>query len=171
MELPNKQWFVAKTRANQERAIKERLEAMNIETYLPTRMEIRQRRDRRKKIEVVLIPNTLFIYTDKNTALSLPNHHGFLVKYMIDFMTRTLLVVPEKQMQNFIFLMDLSDDNIQIDNNLLFEKGDKIRVIKGPFAGVEGELIRVEGKKKVLVRLENIIACSMEVPSSYLEKI
>ena len=171
MELPNKQWFVAKTRANQERAIKERLEAMNVETYLPTRMEIRQRRDRRKKVEIVLIPNTLFIYTDKSTALSLPNHHGFLIRYMIDFMTRTLLVVPEKQMQNFIFLMDLSDNNVQIDNNLLFEKGDKIRVIKGPFTGVEGELIRVEGKKKVLVRLENIIACSMEVPSSYLEKI
>jgi len=171
MGLLNKQWFVAKTRANQERAVKERLEAMNIETYLPTRMEIRQRRDRKKKVEVVLIPNTLFIYADKNTALSLPNHHGFLIKYMIDYMTRTLLVVPEKQMQNFMFLMDLSDDNVQVDNNLLFEKGDKIRVVKGPFCGIEGELIRVEGKNKVLVRLENIIACTMEVSSSYLEKI
>ena len=171
MELPNKQWFVAKTRANQERAIRERVEAMNIETYLPTKIEIRQRHDRKKKVEVVLIPNTLFIYTDKNTALSLPNHHGFAIRYMIDYMTRTLLVVPEKQMKNFMFLMDLSDENVQIDNNLLFEKGDKIRVIKGPFTGVEGELIRIEGKKKVLVRLENIIACSMEIPGNYLEKI
>ena len=171
MELPNKQWFVAKTRANQERAIKERVEAMNIETYLPTRIEIRQRHDRKKKVEVVLIPNTLFIYTDKSTALSLPNYHGFPIKYMIDYMTRTLLIVPEKQMKNFMFLMDLSDENIQIDNNLLFEKGDKIRVIKGPFTGIEGELIRIEGKKKVLVRLENIIACSMEIPNNYLEKI
>ena len=171
MELPNKQWFVAKTRANQERAIKERAAAMNIETYLPIRIEVSQRRDRRKKVEVVVIPNTLFIYTDKNTALSLPNHHGFLIKYMIDYMTRTLLVVPERQMQNFMFLMDLSDESVQVNNNLLFEKGDKIRVIKGPFAGIEGELIRLEGKKKVLVRLENIIACYMEVPGSYLEKI
>ncbi len=171
MELTGKQWFVAKTRANQEKAIRERLEAMNIESYLPSRMEIRQRNDRKKKVEVVLIPNTIFIYTDKNTALSLPNHHGFLIKYMIDYMTRTLLIVPEKQMSNFIFLMDLSEGKIEIDNNLLFEKGDKIRVINGPFIGVEGELIRVGEKKKVLVRLENIIACSMEIPSSYLEKI
>jgi len=172
MELPNKQWFVAKTRANQERAIRERINAMNIETYLPTRVEVRQRRDRRKKVEVVLIPNTLFIYTDKNTALSLPNHHNFLIKYMIDCMTRTLLVVPEKQMKNFMFLMDLSDESVQVDNNLLFAKGDKVRVIKGPFAGIEGELVRTGGKKKVVVRLENVIAYSiMEMPGSYLEKI
>jgi len=171
MEMLDKQWFVARTRANQERAIRERVEAMNVETYLPSRMEIRQRRDRKKKVEVVLIPNTLFIYTDKKTALALPNHQGFVIKYMIDCMTRTLLVVPEKQMQHFMFLMDFSDESVQINNSLLFEKGDKIRVIKGPFSGIEGELIRVEGKKKVLVRLENIIACTMEVPSSYLERI
>jgi transcription antitermination factor NusG len=171
MGLQNKQWFVAKTRANQERSVRERLEAMSIETYLPSRVEVRQRRDRKKKVEVVLIPNTLFIHTDKHTALSLPNHHGFLIKYMIDCMTRTLLVVPEKQMQNFMFLMDVSDDSIKVDNGLLFTKGDKIRVIKGAFAGIEGELIRVDGKRKVMVRLDNIIACSIEIPGSYLEKM
>ena len=144
---------------------------MNIETYLPTRMEIRQRKDRRKKVQVSVIPNTLFICADKQTALALPNHHGFPIKYMIDFMTRTLLVVPERQMQNFMTLMGFPDENVQISNDLLFEKGDKIRVIDGVFCGVEGELIRIEGKDKVLVRLDNIIACTMEVPSNYLEKI
>jgi hypothetical protein len=44
-------------------------------------------------------------------------------------------------------------------------------VIKGTFTGIEGELIRLEGKKKVLVRLDNIIACSVEIPGGYLEKI
>ncbi len=171
MEPSNKQWFVAKTRANQEKAIKKRLEEMNVETYLPTRIEIRMRRDRRKKIEVTVIPNTLFICTDKKMALALPNHHGIQVKYMIDFMTKTLLVVPEKQMKNFMSVMGVSDESVQISNDLMFEKGDKIRIVEGAFCGVEGELIRVEGKDKVLVRLNNIIACTIEVPNSYLEKI
>jgi len=171
MGLLEKQWFVAKTRANQEKAVKRRLEEMNIEAYLPTRVEIRQRCDRRKKVEVSVIPNTLFICADKNTVLSLPNCIGFPMRYMVDHMTKKLLVVPEKQMKNFMFLMDFSSDSVLIDNNLLFEKGDKIRIIKGDFCGIEGELILVEGKSRVLVRLESIIACTIEIPSSYLEKI
>jgi len=170
-EVSDKQWFVAKTRANQERAIRERLTEMNIETYLPTRMEIRIRRDRRKRIEVVVIPNTLFVCAEKKAALALPNHHGVPIKYMIDFMTRTLLVVPERQMRNFMSVMGVSDANVEINNDLMFEKGDKIRVVEGVFCGIEGELIRVEEKDKVLIRLDNIIACTMEVPSNYLEKI
>ncbi len=171
MELANKQWFVVKTKANQEKAIKRQLEEIGIKAYLPTRMEIRQRCDRKKRIEVAVIPCTLFIHTSKNMALSLPNHHGFPIKYMIDYATRTLLIVPEKQMQNFISLMGFSDSGVQINNDLLFEKGDKIRVIDGVFCGVEGELIRIDEKDKVLVRLDNIIACTMEVPSNFLEKI
>ena len=172
MESPKKQqWFVAKTRANQERAIRERLTKMGIETYLPFRIEERYKYGKRKKEEVLLIPNTLFIYTDKNTALSFPNHHGFLIKYMIDCMTHTLLVVPEKQMQNFMFLLDVSNGDIDIDNELLFVKGDKVRITQGAFAGLEGELIRIEGKKKMLVRLDNIIACSIKIAGYHLEKI
>ena len=172
MESPNKQqWFVAKTRANQERVIRERLAKMGIETYLPSRVEERYRYGKRKKEEVLLIPNTLFIYTNKNMALSLPNHHGFLIKYMIDCLTRTLLVVPEKQMQNFMFLLSVSNGDIQVDNKLLFAKGDKVRVVQGSFAGLEGELIRLEGKKTMLVRLENIIACSVRIAGCHLEKI
>ena len=165
------QWFVAKTRANQERAIQERLTKMGIETYLPSRIEERYRYGKRRKEEVLLIPNTLFIYTDKNMAWALPNHHGFFMKYMIDYLTRTLLVVPEKQMQNFMFLLDVSNGDIQIDNRLLFVKGDKVRITQGTFAGLEGELIRIEGKRKMLVRLDNIIACSVKIAGSHLEKI
>jgi transcription antitermination factor NusG len=170
MEVLNKQWFVAKTRAKQEKAIQQRLNETGIESFLPTRMEVRQWHDRKKRIEVALIPNTVFIYTDKNTALSLPNSHNFPIKYMIDCNSRSLLIVPDKQMQDFIFLLNYPDDILIEENHLLLGKGDKVKVIKGLFSGVEGELIRTEGKNKVLVRLENLIACSIEVPVSYLER-
>ena len=175
MESPNKQqWFVAKTRANQEKKIRERLTEMGVETYLPSRVEEKIKYGKRKKEEVLLIPNTLFIHTNKSMALSLPNHHCIKIRYMIDCLTRTLLVVPEKQMQNFMFLLNVTNGDIQIDNKLLFEKGDKVRVTQGVFAGLEGELIRLEGKKTMLVRLDNIIACTMnsiKIAGCHLEKI
>jgi transcription antitermination factor NusG len=168
MREEDKSWFVAKTRAKQEKAIKQRLEEFKIDSYLPSRMEVRQWHDRKKKVEVLLIPNTVFIHTDKNTALSLPNSYRFPIKYMLDCVTKSLLVVPDKQMEDFIFLLNHPDD-IRFESEM-FGKGDKVTVVEGIFSGIEGELIRIDGKNKVLVRLENIIACSIEVPINYLKR-
>ena len=52
------------------------------------------------------------------------------------------------------------------------KKGDKVRVIKGDFAGIEGELIRVKGHKRVVVRLEGVVSLATAyIPGSFLEKI
>jgi ribosomal protein L24 len=45
-------------------------------------------------------------------------------------------------------------------------------VVKGgPFKGLEGELLRVEEKSRVVVNLQGIIAVSVEIEGQFLEKI
>ena len=40
------------------------------------------------------------------------------------------------------------------------------------FAGIEGELIRIAGHRRVVVRLENLFSiATVFIPSGYLEKI
>ena len=52
------------------------------------------------------------------------------------------------------------------------KRGDKVRIIKGDFAGIEGELIRMRGHKRVVVRLENVAALATTyIPASFLERI
>jgi transcription antitermination factor NusG len=47
-----------------------------------------------------------------------------------------------------------------------------VRIIKGSFAGIEGELIRIKGHKRVVVRLEGIAAVATTyIPASFLERI
>ena len=50
-------------------------------------------------------------------------------------------------------------------------KGDKVVVKGGPFKGLEGELLRVEEKSRVVVNLQGIIAVSVEIEGQFLEKI
>ena len=54
----------------------------------------------------------------------------------------------------------------------LLNRGDRVRVIKGPLSGLEGELVRLKGHKRVVVRLDGVASIATSyIPSSFLEKI
>lgn len=88
------------------------------------------------------------------------------MNYLLNLETRQLLVVPDKQMQDFMFLLDFSEDAVQVLNENL-RQGDRVRVIKGEFAGIEGELIRIKGHKRVVVRLEGAFSLATTYTNSF----
>lgn len=50
-------------------------------------------------------------------------------------------------------------------------RGEKVRVIKGPLTGLVGELVHVDGKSKIAVRL-NMLGCAcVDMPVGYVEPI
>ena len=58
---------------------------------------------------------------------------------MKDLFTHSMLVVPNKQMEDFMFIMDLNPDGVSFDSEP-FAIGNKVKVIKGDFSGIEGEI-------------------------------
>ena len=51
-------------------------------------------------------------------------------------------------------------------------RGDRVRVVAGSFAGIEGELVRIAGHRRVVVRIDNLFTvATVYIPGSYLEKI
>ncbi|GHT50801.1 hypothetical protein FACS189440_18840 [Bacteroidia bacterium] len=74
-------------------------------------------------------------------------------------------------MQDCMFLFNLSNKTFKIGNANL-KKGDRVWVVKGPFTGIEGELIRIKGHKRVVVRLEGVFSLvTTYVLGEYLERI
>jgi len=164
-------WFAAKVRYQTEKKIKVWLEEQSVEHYIPVRKIMVERDGKRIEKEKVLIPGLLFIHTDYQKALSLSAESKIKMVYMRNLESHKLLIVPDKQMQDFIFLLDFSETTIQIENTSL-RQGDRVRVIKGEFAGIEGELIRIKGHKRVVIRLEGLFSVATTyIPSSYLERI
>ena len=164
-------WYVAYTRVNQELFIKKKLDELGIENFLPQEEYVRETSLGRKTIRVLLIHGMIFIRTDKATSFSLINEYGLNIVYLKDIEGRHSLIVPDKQMQDFMFLLDFSEDAVQVLNENL-RQGDRVRVIKGEFAGIEGELIRIKGHKRVVVRLEGAFSLATTyIPGSYLERI
>ena len=161
-------WYVANT-CRQE--IKQRLDSMGIENFIPFQQIARKIHGVDKLIEVPVIPNLVFIHTTFKSCMSLIQEYAFDMRYLRDRETGNFLIVPDKQMNDFMFLLDFSKEMVEVVNENL-KKGDKVRVIKGDFAGIEGELIRVKGHKRVVVRLEGVVSLATAyIPGSFLEKI
>ena len=169
-----KYWFAARTRDKQEFVIRDSLEKLradiNIEYYLPTQFVIRQLKYRRKCVEVPVIRNLIFVRATKQDACDLSNKYGVQLYYIKDFVTRAMLIVPDKQMEDFKQIMDLNPDNISFDNEVL-TVGSKVRVMKGDLCGVEGELALEANKTYVIIRIEGVLTASVKVAKSYLKVI
>lgn len=174
MAQEQKYWFAARLRDKQEFAIRNFLQQLkselDIECYLPTQFVIRQLKYRRKQVEVPVIKNVIFVRATKQDACDIPNKYGVQLFYMRDLLTKGLLVVPDKQMQDFMFVMNLEPESVGFDTESL-TVGSKVQVVKGQFCGVEGELASQANKTYVVIRIKGILSASIKVPKSYLKVI
>lgn len=166
----NECWFAARTRKDQELVVRDRLKKMQVEHFLPTQIVVRQLKYRKKKVEVPMIRNLVFVRATKEQACALPNDYGVQLFYMRDPITRSLLVVPDRQMRDFMFVMDIAPDGARFDTAPL-EVGEKVEVVKGEFAGIQGELTTIFNRSYVLIRIPQILALSVRIPKSYLKKV
>ena len=105
----------------------------------------------------------IFIRTDKATSFSLLNDHLLNIVYLTDREGRCSLIIPDKQMEDLMFLLDFSTDGVEVLNKDL-KRGDRVRVIKGPLLGLEGELVRLKGHKRVVIRLDGVAS----IATSYI---
>ena len=160
-------WYAAYVRLFHERKTAEKLTSMGIESFVPVREEVRQWSQRRKKVQRVLIPQMVFIRATRKErleALTLPS----ISHYIVLRGEHTPAVIPDKQMERFMFMVDYSEETIHMLTAPL-ELGQQVKVIKGPLAGLEGELIKVDGKSKVIVRLGLLDCAGVDMPAGYVE--
>jgi len=148
--------------------MRDELSARGIENFVPT---VERSKTRGKgTYEKAALPNVVFLRMTKDDALDLVNKKGVQLKYMIDCATRSMMVVPDKQMEDFRRVFDSSTDEGGLMNEPL-ALGDAVRVAKGPLSGVEGAVMELQGESYVVVSLLGMLFASARVPRAWLEKI
>ena len=163
-----RQWLVANVQSCLEKKTAQRLAAMGIECYLPVQSEIRQWSDRRKRVDRLVIPMMIFVHVTPQER-PLPLSLQAVSRYMVLRGESTPAVIPDEQMDRFRFMLDYSPEAVEMCSAPL-APGDAVKVIKGPLAGLEGELITVNGKSKVAVRLDMLGCAHVDVPIGFVEK-
>lgn len=163
-----RRWLVAYVQSCLEKKTAQRLSAMGIEYYLPTQSEIHQWSDRRKRIDRLVIPMMIFVHVTPQEQ-HLPLTLQAVSRYMVLRGESIPTIIPEEQMERFRFMLDYSPETVELCNTPL-ATGDKIKVIKGPLAGLNGELLTINGKSKVAVRLDMLGCIHVDMPVGFVEK-
>ena len=156
-----KSWLAAYVRLYHEKKTRDRLTAMGIESFLPVQEEIHQWSDRRKKIERVVIPMMIFVHVDpaeRAEVLTLSS----VSRYMVLRGQSTPAVIPDEQMERFRFMLDYSEEAIEVCSSPL-APGEQVRL--------EGELVTIDGKSKVAVRLDMLGCAHVDMPVGFVERV
>ncbi len=164
---PKRNWYVALVRMHHEKKVAERLEKMGIESFVPVQEEYHQWSDRRKLVASVLLPMMVFVHTtpkERMEVLTLST----VSRYMVMRGESAPTVIPDEQMARFRFMLDYSEEAICMNSSPL-ARGEMVRVIKGPLKGLVGELVTMDGRSKIAVRL-NMLGCAcVDMPIGYIE--
>ena len=91
-------------------------------------------------------------------------------RYMVLRGEHTPAVIPDLQMERFKFMLDYSEEAVEMCSTPL-APGKMVKVIKGPLAGMEGELVNVDGRSKVVVRLEMLGCAGVDMPVGFVEAV
>ena len=162
-----KQWLAVYVRLYHEKKTSARLNTMGIENFLPIQEEIHQWSDRRKMVDTVLLPMMVFVHVNPKERMEVLSF-STVSRYMVMRGESTPAVIPDEQMARFRFMLDYSEEAVCMNDTPL-ARGEKVRVIKGPFSGIVGELVTVGGKSKIAVRL-NMLGCAcVDMPIGYVE--
>ncbi|MBR4838067.1 MAG: UpxY family transcription antiterminator [Bacteroidales bacterium] len=172
-------WYVLRVTYQREITASKALEELQIEHYVPT---IRTRIRNEKGVSIgwktePLVHNYIFIHDSYENILKLKQGKLDYLRFMMGKDEKGLLseaqYVPDKQMADFIKVVRTMGSK-PVDPNIDLRKGDKVRILTGPFEGVEGIYVRMPNRheKRVVVQIEGIAAvATVALNASDVEKI
>ena len=143
-------WYVLHTKSRHEGVVSEGLAKKSMEVFLP-KVKVRSaRRDRKAMIHIPLFPGYLFIKTDLH-----PHTHLDIVKTagVVRLIGTHQGRVPVAD-ETVTSLKIMVAAEMPITTGHRLQKGDRVQVVSGPFAGVSGTFVRYRGQGRVVVNIE-----------------
>lgn len=147
-----KKWHVIYTRSRAEKKVYDELTRKNIECFLPLQKKLRQWKDRKKWVEMPLIPGYCFVnISRKEYDQVLQTNH--VVAYI--FFEGKAANIRNDQIEALKQMITQFDAEVTVtDKN--FTPGEKIEIIAGPLIGLRGELTGMRGKNRFVIRIVQI---------------
>ena len=163
-------WFAAWTRSQYEPKVEDALRRKSVEVFLPRIRQASRRRDRCVVLERPLFPGYVFtrFLPSRETYLKIVSTEG-VVRVLGDRWD-TLYPIPDEQVEAVQRLVT-SDERVRPVAWLRI--GDRVRIIAGPLAGLEGFVqYSRAGHARFVVSVDLLQrSVGAEVPSELLERI
>jgi transcription antitermination factor NusG len=145
-------WFAVWTRSRQEKVAAAMLATVGVQHFLPLKSELRQWSDRKQTVSVPLFSGYLFVRMNPNRdsrlqVLKAPGIAGFVGN------STGPLPIPDQQIED---IRTVLTKRVECTALPLLAEGDRVRVVRGPLAGIEGRLARGNSTSRLLISIEMI---------------
>lgn len=160
-------WYAIYTKPRAEKKVFERLSLSGFKAYLPLITNIREWSDRKKKIVTPLISSYVFVNTNKDELFNTMQIQGTagILRYL-----GKPAIIKDYEIENLKILMNDTGQFSKLEN-ISFEKGQEVEVIKGPFTGLIGQSVSIQGKHRMIVEIAALGSkMVVNVPLSFVKK-
>lgn len=171
-------WYPMRVPYGRELKLKVALDLNGVESFIPmVRQQVTSEQSAKTVYkQVPAIRNLIFIRSDRTVIDRIKSEVEYAtpMRFIMDQSTRQPIIVPEKQMEDFLKVSSCPDPELLYlkETDFALKNGELIRITDGPFAGVEGKVLRIKGNKRVVVSIEGVAAVAIAfVPKSYIDKI
>lgn len=146
-------WYVAYTSAKHEKCVADQLSSRAVEYFLPLYEEVRRWKDRKMRLQLPLFPGYVFVrlaLRDRLLALQVPG----VVNLVGTNGTPTPL--PQKDIDA---LRAGLRNGVRAEPHPYLAAGRRVRVKSGPFAGLQGIVLRRKAGYRFVICVELIQRC------------
>lgn len=175
--VPNLKWFVAIVNSRHEKAIRDKLQDINIESYVATQKELRVwNNGRRKIIDRVVIPSVVFVKCtdiERRNIVNLPYINRFMVNRTAHSggLNRPVAVISDAEIEKLKFMLGQTERPVEFAPTI-FRVNDNVRVIRGNLRGLEGEIKKnSDGTHTLVVSLSLLGGATVFIEPYDVEKI
>jgi transcription antitermination factor NusG len=147
----DQQWYAVYTRSRHEKQVEATLRRGGLETYLPLRRAWSRRQDRRVTVELPALPGYLFV----RCAL-----YGE-VRAQLKKTTGVIRLVENAGRPCAISAIEIDSlrtvltRSFDAETHPYFNVGDQVQVVRGPFVGAQGHLLRIApGRHKLVIQVQ-----------------
>jgi len=147
----NYRWYPVYTRSRAEKKAYEELNRKAILAYLPLKKTVKQWSDRKKMVEEPLIRSYLFAYISAKEYAEVLMTNG-IARFI--YFSGQIASIPDQQINDLKLLLATDADLEVIDYDI--KPGERVLIKAGPFKGIIAELVSVQNKQRIVLRLQNM---------------
>ena len=144
-------WYAAYTCANHEKRVAEHLAGRGVEYFLPLYEAVHRWKDRRVRVKLPLFPGYVFVRLPLPERLRVLQTPG--VARLVGFgdTPAPLADAEIKALRNGL------QGQINMQPHPYVCEGQKLRILRGPLAGMEGTLLRRKGGLRLVLAIDLIM--------------
>jgi transcription antitermination factor NusG len=167
MQVESFGWYVVYVKSRCEKKVVESLSEKKIINYLPLKLVEKQWSDRIKKVLLPLFSGYVFVQIEPTESIEVLKTDNVVCFISINGKP---VRVRDREIENIKTIVENGEDIDAVNDK--FEVGDYVEIVKGKLSGVKGELIKLKGKYKLLIRVDIINSSILvNVSSSQIKQL